>query len=278
MLAHLAAESRCVAPPATVAPPGASEIRARWRVPLALVPDDESDPAAEWRGPCPRCKTPKALTVAPGHTRPVVSCLHCTCDPAAVHVILRSHVPGAPRPGKPKAVHSGATRPKPAADAQLAAAVEALALNDRFARSAPIRLALLEVLGYDQRAALEVLGITDASTRRRTIAAKSQAVTPKRRRPARTGVNARVPSLKAETLSPAETGVNALSLQLTEQPLTCGNTELTTPVTIVLAPEGNGHHTDTDTEHSPGPALTEARRDSHQHRAAPGTGRRRRCH
>jgi hypothetical protein len=241
-LAHPRLRSRCVAPSPVTAPPGASEIRARWRVPLALVPDDPDDPGTEWRGPCPKCGQRGAFTAAPGHTRLVVSCVHCDCDPADVHVFLKRSVPGALRPGKAK-------RPASAPDltgdlAALRAAVTDLALNDAFPRSAPIRLALLELVGYETNKALDALGVTDKSNRSRTRSAKTRALVggkPPRRSPAKvvTNDNPRVVTNDNRYSKESDNG----------KPSASRNAELTSRATIVSGPTGNAHHTgDTDTD------------------------------
>ena len=238
-----------MAPSPVTAPPGASEIESRWRVPLGLFPDDPADPAGEWRGPCPRCKRRGAFTATPGRTRPVVSCIHCECDPDAVHVILRSLVPGAPKPGKAKRVVSEkvvagpvATSSALARDGELAALrvkVEALALNPKLTAQT-LRFALLEAIGYDTDVALNALGITAASNRRRARQEKAKALSP-----AATIKRDSKRRSNGKTLSPAATIKLDSSLQQTEQSLASGNTELTMPATLVLGPTGNTHHTDT---------------------------------
>ena len=219
---------------------GVTEIQALWRVPLGLVPDDPADPGGQWHGPCPRCHQPRQFSAKPGDVRPVVWWVHCTCPLEQVYVILRSHVPSAPPPGKKRAEPD----PAPALElAALRAAVTRLALNDDFPRSAPIRLALLEAAGYETDQALDALGITDSGNRSRTRSAKIRAMAggkPRKRPPARTVTNDSGHAVTND--SPARRA------RAPRKPAACENTDLIMPATIVLGPPGNGHLTDTDTD------------------------------
>jgi hypothetical protein len=88
---------------------------------------------------------------------------HCGCSETEVYPVLKCLVPSAPAHTDNPAPGS-ASRPESGELAELRAAIIVLALNDdKFALSAPIRLAMLELAGYETNKALDVLGITDAA-------------------------------------------------------------------------------------------------------------------
>lgn len=222
---------------------GVSEIQARWCGPLGLAPDNPADPGGQWHGPCPRCAKPKKLSVRPGDIRPVIWRSHCPDHPdEAVYAALKYLVPTAPPPGKPKAADPAAGEL-----AALKAAAITVASNKNLTPTAK-NLALLEVLGFGADEALDHLGIADTGNRTRTRKALRRGLAGYPRSPARTLSPARTVKMTAPGPSRPPGGCqNDSPLQLTEQRLTCGNTGLTDCATLVLVPEGNGHHTDTDT-------------------------------
>jgi hypothetical protein len=226
-----------------------------WRDQAGLA---ETRPG-KWTGPCPKDGNPGALHAQEGDNGGVIWAVpgcKSTHDREAAYPALKAKVPCAPEPGH---------RRNPELDA-LTKRIRALAMNEGFIRSAPIRLALLEVLGDDTDDALDTLGITDATWRRRIRQARSKALSP-----AKSGVNdsyrrsgapkqedgatATLPP-PAETHLPAKSGVNDHSeVALTplfagresgqKPPLTSTNGGLTTHAKVVSGPAGTDTSTDT---------------------------------
>jgi len=251
-----------VAPSPVVTSPGASEILNHWKAPLRLTPDKPGRINGQWRGPCPRCGKPGGLPVKPGDRGQLVIWLaDCPCDEWDVYPVLKSLVPSAPAPRKPA---PGVPPPAPAAElAALRKSVRALALNDAFPHSVPIRLALLELAGYETAAALDVLVGGHPGNRRRAVAARSTALAgarraraPKRPLPAETLTSESSRRSGTSTTLPAETLTSEHRPMSAEGPgevVTSGNGDLTKPATVVTAPRGYGYGYE-----DPGPEQTEA--------------------
>jgi hypothetical protein len=113
----------------------------------------------KWRGPCPKDGRPAGLHVQVGDNGAVIwNTPLCAHGREAAYPMLKARVPCAPDPGY---------RHNPELDA-LKEAVTALAVNKTLTPAA-LRLAILEAAGTGTDEALDVLGITDKSNRRRAI-------------------------------------------------------------------------------------------------------------
>src|SRR5487761_1191673 len=134
---------------------GRSDIVLHWRIPARLT---EVRPG-KWVGPCPKDGERGALNVEAGRKGGVIwNVPGCKGkhDRAAAYPALKVLVPCAPDPGQDH---------NPELEA-LKNAMTAILANKAFTPTA-LRLAGLEAIGVDQDQALDMLGITASSNRRR---------------------------------------------------------------------------------------------------------------
>lgn len=189
----------------------------------------------KWEGPCPRCGQARGIHVEAGRNDDVVWAMTGRCGHSREDVfpMLRHRVPCAPDPGR---------RDAPALEAVKAAAI-AVAANKNLTPSAK-NLALLQVLGFGDDEALDHLGITDTGNRTRTRKALRRGMAGYSRPPAKT----RSPAATVKLTAGKASGNCQIDspLQLTEQPLTSGNTGLTNRATIVPGPAGTSTPTGTE--------------------------------
>jgi hypothetical protein len=228
-------------------------IELHWRTQARLV---ETEPGSgKWRGPCPKCRRAKALHVEVGDNgAPIWAVPECKDrhDREAVFPMLRARVACAPEP-------------KHQANPELEALKKHMVavLTNRTFTPTALRLAGLEACGIGTDEALDMLGITASSNRRRARRQRDTAMTrpastiqadSKRRSKTPKSVTRTLPPRPAETSLPAATiqpdapaAINSDSPTSTPKLLlTSTFADLTGRAKVVSGPAGRIRDTNTE--------------------------------